>query len=547
MTSRVALVTLAMFAVALVARFVAAELVPFPHTEGSAWYAGVARNLASGRGLVSDAVWSYATPPLITPKPAFELWLPMASFMAALPMVLLGATFANAQLGSLLLGAAIAPLAWTIGREAAETHGLDSRRAAGVAIASGLLAAVLGPFLVAAAGPDSTTPFLVFGTLAAWLMPRALRSRDAVRVLLGIVLGFAYLSRQEAVWLGVCFVAMVVVTLRGEPDRVRRSVRVLAPVVVGGLAVVGPWLVRQAMTFGSPFPGQVVDNAFLRTGLDIFAWLDRPSLGAFLGQGPAVIIGNQLAALAHNLVNVLAVPAFPVGIAGVVALVALRRSPVLRSPTALQALLVSGVLTFLVTSLVFPVATLSGTFLHASGPVLVGLIVCGALGGDALMARISRLRGWPEPNSVVAPVALVVVAAAMAALEVGVLARQAAGTEFRVRQVAEAIRELDQEASTAGPQVRAGRPPVLISDHPMWLSDALSQPVVALPDEDAVAVADLAKHFDAGWLVVFDEHGRYPGALLEGQARRCLAGTPQQIGPSEAPALLFRLDIGCGR
>ena len=47
--------------------------------------------MAEGRGPVIDAIWSYATPPFTLPgKPAFELWQPMASFIAALPMPLPG-------------------------------------------------------------------------------------------------------------------------------------------------------------------------------------------------------------------------------------------------------------------------------------------------------------------------------------------------------------------------------------------------------------------------------------------------------------------------
>lgn len=68
------------------------------------------RNLVEGRGLASDALWSYATPPLSLPKPAFEIWIPMASFLAALPMAVLGTSFAAAQVSSVLLGALVAPL-----------------------------------------------------------------------------------------------------------------------------------------------------------------------------------------------------------------------------------------------------------------------------------------------------------------------------------------------------------------------------------------------------------------------------------------------------
>jgi hypothetical protein len=314
--------------------------------------------------------------------------------------------------------------------------------------------------------------------------------------------------------------------------------------VIGGLVVVGPWLIRNLQTFGSPLPSQVVDNALLRRSTDIFAWLDPPTVEGFLAQGPAVILGNQLAGVVHNLLSVLIVPAFPLGVVGLIAVVALRGSPALRRPTGLQALMVSGMLTFLVTSLVFPVATLSGTFLHAAGPLLVGLAICAALGGDALMVRVSRWRGWPRPNVIVAPIALLALVVSLAALQVAVAARQASEVGDRVRQVAVALDHLGAVATAGG---GPARPTVLMSDHPMWLADATGQPVIALPDETPAAVADLARHFGADWLVVFDEHGRYPDALLTGTPDTCLAARPEQVGPAADPAYLFRLNVTCGR
>ena len=77
---------------------------PASTTEVSAYYADVAANLASGHGLVSHSVWSYATGPLVVPKPAFELWLPMSSFVSALTMSILGESWWAAQVASALLG-----------------------------------------------------------------------------------------------------------------------------------------------------------------------------------------------------------------------------------------------------------------------------------------------------------------------------------------------------------------------------------------------------------------------------------------------------------
>ena len=109
---------LALFAVAMCARLLAAGAVDFPPTEPSAYYVDVARNMAQGQGLVANAVWSFAVPPHVAPKPAFDLWLPMGSLVAVPAMYALGPTLGSAQVAHALLGALLAPLAWWIAADA---------------------------------------------------------------------------------------------------------------------------------------------------------------------------------------------------------------------------------------------------------------------------------------------------------------------------------------------------------------------------------------------------------------------------------------------
>ena len=91
----------AVFAVALLVRIWAAAQVPFAIPEDTAYYWGVARNLAEGRGFVSDAIWSYATEardPVTGafgfwfPRAAFEIWLPLPSLLGVFPMLVGGST-----------------------------------------------------------------------------------------------------------------------------------------------------------------------------------------------------------------------------------------------------------------------------------------------------------------------------------------------------------------------------------------------------------------------------------------------------------------------
>ncbi len=86
----------------LVARVVVASLrSPSRNPRTPPITSGVARNLLEGRGLVSDALWSFGTPPLVFPRPAFEVWLPLPTFLAAIPMAVLGR---DVQRGAGLVG-----------------------------------------------------------------------------------------------------------------------------------------------------------------------------------------------------------------------------------------------------------------------------------------------------------------------------------------------------------------------------------------------------------------------------------------------------------
>jgi hypothetical protein len=542
------LAPLALFALAAAVRLIVAAKVPFPTTEVSSYYVDVARNVVGGDGLVSDAAWSYGAGPLVVPKPAFDLWMPLASFIAAAGMVVGGPSFWSAQVASALLGALVAPLAWGVAGEAGERQALDPRRRGAVAFASGLLAAFLAPFVIPAAVPDSFTPFLVFGVLSALLVPRALglapsdpgRPDIRVGVALGVALGLAYLSRQEAVWFGLVVLSMVVARAwrQATGERARWAIGRLWPVVVGGLIVVTPWLVRNALAFGSPLSGGALENAVLRRNEDIFAFADRPSLADYLAQDLPTLLGNPLAAFVHDLTDVLVVPAFPVGLLGLLALVALRRAPAVREPTALQVLLLSGGLTFLATVLLFPVATRWGTFLHASGPLLVALLTLAMLGADAVLARISRARRWSRPNIIVAPIALLTVTVVLLALQASVVVGQSERLSARYRSVAAWL-------ETAALEVGEPFPMTFISDHPMWLADATDRQAVVLPDEPPADLGRLADAFDTRWLVVLDERGRYPYALLEGDAAGCLAVAPRSLTADGRTAHLFILAGGC--
>ena len=506
------LTALGVFAVAVVVRAWAASLVSFPIPEDATYYWGVARNLVEGRGLVSDALWSYGTPArdpvtgafgLFHPRPAFEIWLPLATFLGAIPMAIAGSTDPGvAAPVPVVLGALIPVLTWRIAADVAEERALPPGRARTVAVGAGLVAAVYLPLVLPSALLDSTVAFGLPALAACLLMvrlarePRGARALDPRVLVLGVAIGVAFLSRNEAAWLGLAW-AIVAWWTTGLTAAVR--IRWIAIAGAVALAVASPWLLRDWLVFGSPLPGQAAANALSLSGFDIFAWHDPPTLARYLAAGPEAWLGTRVDGLAHNLQNVLAVPGFPVAAIGLVAL------PWCGRDRALRPLLLAGAITFLVTSLLFPVATTWGTFLHAAVPVQVLLVVVAVVATDAAIARVGVFRGWHRPVAWLGPLFLGLAAVLFTTLGLPAYGRQAAAVAARYA-------ELPARLAAAGEPLRPGMP--VISDFPIWLAETARVPTLALPDEPPADVLDLARTFGARLLVIErDDHGRWPAVL----------------------------------
>lgn len=498
----------ALYGLALAIGFLVMAVVRNPLSEGTTYYVRVAGNLVSGRGLVIDAIWSYATPPLTLPRPAFELWQPMASFVAAVPMAVFGPSFSAAQLGFVLLGATLAPMAWLVARETARAMNLDDRRSMTIELGAALLTAISTPLLLAAGAPDSTLPFAVFGVAACLLMPRAVAGDRKHFLALGVMLGLTYLTRMEAVWLGLTFVIASLLAGRS----VARTFATSAAVAAIAALVALPWWARNIAVFGTPLPGQVTDNIFLTRNEQIFAYVDQPTLSGFLAQGLPTILANIASAVWHNAVDVLAVGAGPVAVVGLITVAAaLAGRMLLPRHGPLAMLLVSGAITFLATSVLFPVATLWGTFQHAAGPLHAGLIVAAVAGMDAFVARVRAWRSWPRSNSWLAAAALALATLPITSLALVGAAHAALTDAVRINQIAQAI-----PGQPLWPW-----PAPLITDRPIGLSGARQQSAIALPDEPVIAILQLARDFQAPLVVVTEPRGSFPQVLRGADAVGC--------------------------
>lgn len=529
MTRREALLTgLLIFVVALVVRAYFAAQIVFPKPEDTAYYVGVARNMLEGRGLVSDALWSYHTPPLVFPRPAFEVWLPLPTFLAAIPMALLGPTYPAAQVSSVLIGAIVPVLSWRLALDVAAERGLDVARARWVGIGTGLTIAVYLPLLLSSALPDSTMLFAAIVVGACLLMNRIVRDprggsvRDPRLLTLGVLLGLGALTRNETVWLALIWAATAWLSVRGS---VGLRLRLIGVVALIAFAIFAPWAYRNLLELGNPLPGQAVTNALYLSGFDIFAWNDPPTLERHLAIGPAALVELRIAGLAHNLFNVLVLLGIPVSVIGLVALPWQGRGPTLRPLVWISLVM------FFVTSLLFPAATQWGTFLHAAGPVHVLLVISAMLALDAGLARLGRRMAWTNPLAWLATAvglgsSLLFSIALLPTFGNGSHATQALYEELQARMAA-IDRPLD---ATAGP---------VITNFPIWMAETQRIPSLALPDEPPEDILDLARSFPGTrLLVLISAQGKHwPSDLEQGRpGSECFE--PIELGPpiSTSPA-----------
>ena len=305
-------------------------------------------------------------------------------------MLIAGATFAAAQWAAIVVGAMVPVLAWRLAADVAAERGLSLERSRTLALGTGLTTAVYLPLVLHSALPDSTMPFTALALAACLLITRIARDPAIDRRLLGlgVLVGLAALTRNEALWIGL---AWAVVAWRiPNLDRATRARLIGVVAVVAGLVFL-PWAVRDWIVFGSPLPGQAAANALSVTGSDIFAWNDPPTLARYLAVGPGRLVQMRIDGFIHNLVSVLLLPGVPIAVIGLLAL------PWQARDRALRPLVLVSAVTFTVTTLLFPVSTTWGTFLHAAGPVQVLLVIAALLALDAGIARLGAWRGWTRP------------------------------------------------------------------------------------------------------------------------------------------------------
>ncbi len=280
-----------------------------PAYPDSFYYVDVARQLAAGHGFSINLVWIFAeVGGQIPANPVLPIasnahWMPLASLVQVPFIWLLGPTALASALPFALIGAAAAPLAWAIGRDA----GMRSV----VSIGAGVLTALPGLSLVFMAQPDNFSLYqpLVAGSL--WMAGRGMRGSPRSFAAAGLLAGVATLSRNDGMLvlgvLGLAFLWDRWRSWRGFGGQPRRPARVPLAAALGAVALfalaVGPWYARQLATFGSLSPSTASGKVLFIRNIGEWNSIDTPAtLGHLLGMGVGPLIASRVGGLMAAIV-----------------------------------------------------------------------------------------------------------------------------------------------------------------------------------------------------------------------------------------------------
>jgi hypothetical protein len=510
-------IPITLYALALVVRVALFALFPDPAYPDSYYYVDVARALAAGHGLSLDFVWIFAEvgnhipadPHL--PIPGNAHWLPLASFLQAPFIAVLGPTQIASAIPTLLIGSITAPLTWFIARDAGTSRA--------VAVGAGILSAIPAAGAVFMAQPENFAILQPLVAATIWLTVRGLKGSPRAYVGAGFLVGLASLARNDGFILGLA-VGLVFVwdRLRAWRSRGRIAPRLPWRAAFGCVAlyllVMGPWFARQLATFGSISPTTSGGAAlWIRTYQEWNSITADPSLAKFLAQGPGPIIASRVGGLISAIGNFAVIICSVVLVPFLLIGAWIRRRSTDFGPWFLYAILVFAGATFL-----YPLHVPGGAFIHSAVGLEAHAYILSLEGVAGLVAWIARRRpAWD--SSVATPLFVAaVVAFAVATAPLYAVALAKGWSDSRAPRVALAS-ELDSLG--VAPDDR-----LLVIDS-AGFKYFTGRPAIVTPDDPLDTIGQVARAYDTRWLILErDDIVRSLQPILAGGPRPSWIGGP---------------------
>ena len=246
----------------LILRFHLATFAAMPGHGDSAFYFTVAKNIAQGRGPVIDYIVYFFQGLLPLPHYAGDFWNPSASYLIAIPMLILGRSISAALVAPILAGIVPAVAGYLAGRQYSGS------------VAVGALTGILTFFSAFQVWFSVTTEAIIFagafGSLSIYFMMR--RDPSGRYFLLAAAFsGLANLMRQDNILLLVTLETCILLTALP----LRRKLALLATALAIHALFLSPLLVMNYANLNTVFPAGPGKTAFLTTYEDFHSYNKR--------------------------------------------------------------------------------------------------------------------------------------------------------------------------------------------------------------------------------------------------------------------------------
>ncbi len=459
-------------------------LVEQPGYTDAFYHFNAAEQVARGRGLTDDYLWTYIGADGSLPAPSHLYWMPLTSLTAAAGMMLLNqpGNYAAAQLPLALMFALVAILGYWLGAKVGGT-----RRHAWLA---GLLTLFSGYFTRYWGATDTFAPYALFGALCLVALGQGAvalagggRRMAAWFALGGALAGLAHLTRADGVLL--LMVGWVVVLAPWRSLNTAPLARRLMAAGVLTLAygvVMLPWAARNLAVIGSPLPVGGAQGIWFTEYNDLFNYPPDASARALFSDDLPRLLAGRWEAFGTNVGTF-------VGIEGLIVLAPLmliglwarRRDPFLRA-FWLYALGLHVVMT-----LVFPFPGYRGGLLHSSAALVPWWAALGIVGLDTAVDWVARRRRtWHAPTAKRV--------FSLALLGFAIWLSLTMGLRGRVTASIPAL--YDQLAAVLPDDAR-----VMVND-PAALYYFTGRGGVPLPNETPDVIPTIASQYDVGYLLL---------------------------------------------
>ncbi len=493
-----------LFSLALALRLYYAAQLVFPPLDDPAYYIQGARSIVAGHPLQLDITWNYFPPFETVRRPGFDFWMPLTSFLMAGMFWVAGDSLLAAQLPSVVGGALLAPLTFRLAARFFDRLAMEAALKFKLSLTAGLYIA-LNPLLAyQSAVPDSQmiyAPLVCAALLIVQSSKFKVQSKNHEPVaacLFGLLLGLAYITRSHAVFLGLAWAIAAVAgpLISGKKDRTF-ILKQAGFTLVGLLVIAGPWVVRTWLTFGFINSPAGLQSALIADYPTLFNY-ERPiNFNSFAALGLEKIVQVRITALYNAWVQVLSVMFFPTVLLPLIGLVLLWRKTRIFNTGVLYGLLLS-----LGLPLIFVAASSTGSFYHSAG----SLAPLGAAGYIYLLWLLSRWYSLRLKGRVAILPFLIAFVLLLQAAQLGVSFNSTVEVHQHDREV---YSRLDGWL-----KANNGTAPV-IADEPSTLNYVSGLAGLRLPaDEPLEVVERLARSYNARYIVITGNFGRYP-ALLE--------------------------------